>query len=63
MTTQANTGLSYEAASRRGLALVRQAARTENWFAVLDELVELRQVMRTAPSDDPTARERRAARP
>lgn len=38
-------GMSYEQASRHGLKLVQKAAETHNWFTVLDDLVELREIM------------------
>lgn len=38
------TGLSYEQASREGLRLVRGAAETQNWWVIVDDLVELRKM-------------------
>lgn len=39
-------GISYENASREGLHLVKQAAKTGNWFAAIDKLAYLRDTMR-----------------
>lgn len=38
-------GLTYEAASRAGFRLVEGAAKSGNWFAILDDLVALRFIM------------------
>lgn len=40
-------GLAYDAASRIGFRLVEQAAKTGNWFTIIDRLVALRQIMNT----------------
>lgn len=39
-------GMSYEQASREGLRLIENAAKTGNWHEALDKLIELRQIMR-----------------
>lgn len=43
-------GMSYEQASRKGLELVAEAAATGAWCAIVDDLDELRKIMKaTAP--------------
>lgn len=39
-------GLSREDASREGARLVAEAHRTGNWHAIVDDLTELRLIMR-----------------
>jgi hypothetical protein len=37
--------MSYEQASREGERLVKRAAETGNWFAIIDRLATLREIM------------------
>jgi hypothetical protein len=39
-------GMSYEAASRKGLEITRKAAETEAWCDAIEPLIELRDIMR-----------------
>lgn len=37
--------LSYEQASREGFLLVREAAKSGNWFSIIDRLSDLKRIM------------------
>lgn len=39
------SGYAYDTASREGLKLVKQAAKDQCWFSILDRLIALRQIM------------------
>lgn len=39
-------GMSYEQASKAGLALVKKAAESGNWFAIIERLTALRTIMK-----------------
>jgi hypothetical protein len=46
MTFIEYAGMSYEQASREGARLIAKAHENENWFAIIDRLVELRAIMK-----------------
>lgn len=48
-------GLSYEQASRKALELVEKAAKTGNWFAIVDTLAELKHYMVSRAAYDQNA--------
>ncbi len=41
------SGMSYEQASREGERLLKQALETGNWHRIVDDLVQLRELMKT----------------
>lgn len=45
-------GMSYEQASRTGEQLLKRAVETGNWHAIVDDLAELRDLMRVLGEHD-----------